>query len=57
MFCPTKIYLEQLIKGIHSYRVLNIAVVDVLLTIVSAYLVSKLFPYILLEIQQSYYFF
>jgi hypothetical protein len=44
MFCPYKNIFGEVNKGIHSYRVLNIAVVDVLLTIVSAYLVSKLFP-------------
>ena len=30
-------------KGVHSFRIFNIAVVDVLLTILVAYLISKMF--------------
>ena len=43
MFCPYKNIFGEVNKGIHSFRFLNVAVVDVLLTIVGAYLVSKLF--------------
>ncbi len=30
-------------EGVHSYRIANVAVVDVLFTVIGAYLIAKLF--------------
>lgn len=32
-------------KGVHSYRIFNIAIVDVLLTVLAAYIISKFTHY------------
>ena len=40
MLCSYKNLLGEPKKGIHSYRIFNIAIVDVLLTIIGAYLIS-----------------
>jgi hypothetical protein len=34
-----KIYLEKVGKGIHSYRIFNIAIADVILTILAAFII------------------
>ena len=38
--CEYKNILGKPGKGVHSYRIFNIAIVDVLLTILAAYLIS-----------------
>ena len=38
--CAYKNILGEPNKGIHSYRVFNIAIVDVLMTIITAYVIS-----------------
>jgi hypothetical protein len=32
-------------EGVHSYRIANIAIVDVLLTIIGAYIINLFIPY------------
>lgn len=41
MFCKYKDALGKPGKGVHSYRVMGVAVFDVLATIVGAYLLSR----------------
>lgn len=41
MFCKYKDALGKPGEGVHSYRVLDVAVFDVLATIVGAYVLSK----------------
>jgi len=41
--CAYKDLLGKPKEGIHSYRIFNIAVVDLLLTVIAAYVVSKYF--------------
>lgn len=45
MFCKYKNALGEPKKGIHSYRFMNIAVADVLMTIIGAYAISYFFKY------------
>ena len=40
MFCKYKNILGEVGKGAHSIRIFNIAIVDVILTVVGAYLIS-----------------
>ena len=42
--CKYKNLFGKVGKGIHSIRIYNIAVIDVLITIIAAYLLSLLFP-------------
>jgi hypothetical protein len=45
MLCPYKNIFGKLRQGPHSYRVFDIAIVDVVLTIIAAYPINKyLFP-------------
>jgi len=44
MLCQYKNILGEIGKGAHSYRILNIAIVDVALTIVAAYMIHLLLP-------------
>jgi hypothetical protein len=52
-FCPYKYILGIPGKGIHSYRFLNLAIADVIMTIIGAAVIAyftnntKIFPYIL----------
>ena len=39
--CPYKNLFGEENTGVHSYRIFNIAIVDVILTIFVAYLISK----------------
>ena len=41
MLCQYKDLLGEVGKGVHSYRVFNIAIFDVLLTILGAYIIQK----------------
>jgi hypothetical protein len=43
MFCNYKNILGEPNKGIHSYRIFNLAIVDILLTIIVAFIFSLLF--------------
>ena len=43
MFCKYKDILGEVGKGLHSYRIFNIAVVDVLFTIIGAYIIYLFF--------------
>jgi uncharacterized membrane protein YcaP (DUF421 family) len=43
--CPYKDILGKPKKGIHSIRVLDIAIMDVIMSIIGAYLLSMVFPY------------
>lgn len=43
MLCKYKDILGKPNTGVHQYRIFNIAIVDVLLTIIAAYFVSYLF--------------
>jgi hypothetical protein len=43
MLCPYKNIFGQPGQGVHSYRILDIAIVDVIFTILGAFLISKLF--------------
>ena len=44
MLCQYKDILGKPGQGIHSYRIFNIAIVDVLLTIIGAYVIYLFFP-------------
>ena len=44
-FCKFSDILGKPGKGLHSYRLFDIAIVDVILTIILAYLISKYFKY------------
>lgn len=46
MSCPFKNYSEIFGKpneGVHSYRFLNLAIVDVIMTIIGSFIIAKLF--------------
>lgn len=42
--CKYKNLFGEVGKGVHSYRIFNIAVVDTLLTILGAYIIYLFFP-------------
>jgi hypothetical protein len=44
MFCNYKNIFGKVGTGAHSYRIFNIAIVDVLLTILAAFIISYFFP-------------
>ena len=44
MLCQYKNLLGKVGEGAHSYRIFNIAIVDVLLTILVAYIIYLFFP-------------
>jgi len=44
MLCQYKDILGKPGQGVHSYRIFNIAVVDVLFTIIGAYVIYLFFP-------------
>ena len=44
MLCQYKDLLGKVDEGIHSYRIFNIAIVDVLLTILGAYIIHLFVP-------------
>jgi len=43
--CPYKYIFGKPSTGVHQYKILNIAIVDVVSTIFGAYLISKFFKY------------
>lgn len=45
MFCQYKDIFGKVGEGVHSYRFFNIAIVDVLLTIIGAYIINLFIPY------------
>jgi len=45
MFCKYKNMLGEVGKGVHSYRIANIAIVDVIMTFLGAYIIwAFIFP-------------
>ena len=45
MFCKYKNILGKINEGIHSYRICDIAIMDVILTILGSFLIKKnIFP-------------
>ncbi len=44
MLCKYKNMLGEVGKGIHSYRIFNIAIADVLFTIIGAYIIHFFIP-------------
>lgn len=44
MVCQYKNLFGEVGKGIHSYRIFNIAIVDVLLTIIGAFIIHLFVP-------------
>ena len=44
MLCPYKNIFGKVGEGAHSYRVANIAIVDVIMTIIGAFVLHFLFP-------------
>jgi len=44
MSCPYKDIFGKVGEGAHSYRVANIAIVDVIMTIVAAFILHFLYP-------------
>jgi len=44
MLCKYKDLFGKVGKGLHSYRILNIAIVDVLFTVLGAFLIHFFFP-------------
>lgn len=45
MSCPFRDILGRPNEGIHSYRLFNLAIVDVILTVIGAIIISKVFNY------------
>ena len=43
MFCEYKDALGKVNQGVHSYRFMNIAIIDVLLTLFGSYLIYRIF--------------
>ena len=41
--CPYKNILGKLGEGVHSYRFANVAIVDVIMTIIAAFIISAVF--------------
>ena len=41
--CPYKNMLGKLGEGVHSYRFANLAIVDVIMTIIAAFIISAVF--------------
>lgn len=44
MFCQYKNIFGEVNKGVHSIRLFNIAIVDVLATLLIAYVINNMFP-------------
>jgi len=44
MLCQYKDILGKVGQGVHSYRIANIAVMDVLATVIAAFILHALFP-------------
>jgi hypothetical protein len=44
MLCAYKDIFGKVGEGVHSYRIANIAIVDVILTILGAYILHIIFP-------------
>jgi hypothetical protein len=44
MFCKYNNIFGEPSKGVHSYRIFNIAIVDVVFTIIGAYLIHLFLP-------------
>jgi len=44
MLCQYKNILGKVGKGVHSYRIFNIAIVDVIFTIIGAYVIYLFLP-------------
>ena len=44
MLCKYKNILGKVGEGVHSYRIFNIAIVDVVLTIIGAYIIYLFLP-------------
>jgi hypothetical protein len=44
MLCKYKDILGKVGKGIHSYRIFNIAIMDVIFTIIAAFLIHLFIP-------------
>ena len=45
MSCPFRDILGRPNEGIHSYRLFNLAIVDIILTIIGSIIISKVFNY------------
>jgi hypothetical protein len=41
--CPYKNILGKPLSGVHSYRFANVAIVDVIMTIIAAFIISAVF--------------
>lgn len=44
MLCQYKDKLGKVGEGVHSYRLFNVAIIDVLLTIIAAFIIYLFFP-------------
>ena len=44
MFCQYRDTLGKVEQGVHSYRFMNVAIIDVLLTLFGGYLIHCIFP-------------
>ena len=44
MFCQYKDVFGKVGEGVHSYRLFNVAIIDVIFTILAAYLINLLKP-------------
>lgn len=44
MLCPYKDLLGKVGEGAHSYRIANIAIVDVIMTIIAAFVLHFVYP-------------
>lgn len=52
LLCPYRYLFGKPNKGIHSLRVANIAIMDVIMTLIGAYLLCLLFP----KVPKHYFF-
>ena len=44
MLCEYKNIFGEPKKGVHKYRLLNVAIIDVIFTIIGAYIINLVFP-------------
>jgi hypothetical protein len=44
MSCPYKDVFGKVGEGVHSYRILNIAIIDAAFTVLAAYIIYLFFP-------------
>lgn len=44
MLCQFKDILGKVGEGVHSYRIFNLAIIDIIFTVITAYFISSIIP-------------